>query len=172
MTADPKLHRAHLYLVEVIIAVVLLGVAGFFLVRGMQRAREAQFREREQKMIAHMHQGDVQTVLNFAKAHPELGNARDGGGRTPLHWAAQSNAKDIVELLLSRGADVNSKDKANRTPLHYAAELNAKDVVKLLLARGASIDVRDVGDSTPLQWAVARNNQEIIDMLRAHGAKD
>jgi len=29
---------------------------------------------------------------------------------TPLHYAAQSNSKDIGELLISKGADINIKD--------------------------------------------------------------
>ena len=32
-------------------------------------------------------------------------------GRTPLHEAARNNLKDIAELLISQGADVNAKDK-------------------------------------------------------------
>ena len=29
---------------------------------------------------------------------------------TPLHWAAYNNSKEIVELLISKGADINAKD--------------------------------------------------------------
>ena len=30
--------------------------------------------------------------------------------RTPLHYAAKHNSKEIGELLISRGADINAKD--------------------------------------------------------------
>ena len=30
--------------------------------------------------------------------------------RTPLHWAAIYNSKEIGEILISKGADINAKD--------------------------------------------------------------
>ena len=37
---------------------------------------------------------------------------------TPLHRAVQGNNRDLVELLLQSGADVNAKDKVNRIHRH------------------------------------------------------
>ncbi len=39
----------------------------------------------------------------------DLVNARDAVGRTPLHFAASVANCDIIQLLLSYGADVNAK---------------------------------------------------------------
>jgi S1-C subfamily serine protease len=47
-------------------------------------------------------------------------NARDGGGRTPLHLAARQGQVDVARFLLSRGADINAKDAVGRTPLMLA----------------------------------------------------
>ena len=44
--------------------------------------------------------------------------------------------KEIVDLLLSKGADVNNKDKNGVTPLHWAAKLGHKEVVELLRKHG------------------------------------
>lgn len=70
-------------------------------------------------------------------------NAVDKGGTTPLHLAALTDHKPIVQLLLDQGADVNAKNKGGRTPLHYAnfrryyTKLpRNKAVVALLEARG------------------------------------
>ena len=41
-------------------------------------------------------------------------------GRTPLHWAVSSNSKEMVELLVDHGADVNAKNLQGKTPLYYA----------------------------------------------------
>ena len=30
--------------------------------------------------------------------------------KTPLHYAAKSNSKEVGELLISKGADINTKD--------------------------------------------------------------
>lgn len=39
-------------------------------------------------------------------------------GQTPLFWAAGRGQAVAVELLLSRGAQVNSRDTNGDTPLH------------------------------------------------------
>jgi len=54
-----------------------------------------------------------QRVLTF---NPSLVNCRDAQGRnsTPLHFAAGYNRLQVVEYLLSMGADVTAKDKGNR----------------------------------------------------------
>ena len=39
------------------------------------------------------------------------------GGITPLHWAAWRGRKEIVELLIANGADVNAKEIGGDTPL-------------------------------------------------------
>ena len=36
----------------------------------------------------------------------------DTGGKTPLHYATEKNALEVVELLLSKGADINIKDRS------------------------------------------------------------
>ena len=42
-------------------------------------------------------------------------------------------SKEVIELLIANGADVNEKDNDNRTPLMLAKEFNApKEVVELL----------------------------------------
>ena len=43
----------------------------------------------------------------------------DGG--TPLHYAAQKGHKEIIELLITNGADLNAKTGRGTTPLHLAA---------------------------------------------------
>ena len=42
-------------------------------------------------------------------------------GDSPLHHAAWNGHKEIVELLIVNGADVNAKDNYKSTPLHFAA---------------------------------------------------
>jgi cytohesin len=38
-----------------------------------------------------------------------------------LHYAAYGGHKEIAELLIAEGADVNAKDEDGVTPLHEAA---------------------------------------------------
>ena len=62
---------------------------------------------------------------------------------TPLHWAAVGGHKDVVELLLAHGAEVNARYSDGYTPLHYAAANGHKDVVELLLANEADVNAKD-----------------------------
>jgi len=63
-------------------------------------------------------------------------------GMTPLHWAADNGNKEVVELLLAKGADVNAKADNGNTPLHLAIHKGNKDIVKLLISRGADINAK------------------------------
>ena len=46
-------------------------------------------------------------------------NTKDGGGLTPLHWAALRGHKEVVELLINNDADMNAKSY-DYTPLNWA----------------------------------------------------
>jgi hypothetical protein len=50
------------------------------------------------------------------------------GGLIPLHNACSFGHADVVQLLLSHGADANTRDNWNFTPLHEAAIKGKIDV--------------------------------------------
>jgi len=99
---------------------------------------------------------------------------------TPLHAAALKGNAALVELLLSRGADVNaactstSKSYTYRkgTALHLAAREGHTDVVKVLLQHGADVNARVNDEITPLALAKDAGNQEIVKMLKEKGAAE
>ena len=76
-------------------------------------------------------------------------------GAHPLHLAIVKGNKEIVNLLLSNGADVNleanNMDKA--TPLHWAIFFLQKEMVDLLIDSGAEINFVDANGTTPLDTA-------------------
>ena len=55
---------------------------------------------------------------------------------TPLHIAADKGHKEIAELLIAAGADVNAKDKGGESPLDWAIEDNQTETADLLRKHG------------------------------------
>lgn len=53
--------------------------------------------------------GDVSRVDALLKQAPELVNAADPYGFTPLHGAVGEEHVDMVRLLIAQGADVNAR---------------------------------------------------------------
>ena len=64
-------------------------------------------------------------------------NAKDKGGKTPLHMAAWRGNLEAVQVLLDARANPKAKDKRGKTPLHWAADGGHAEVVQALLAAGA-----------------------------------
>ncbi len=60
-------------------------------------------------------------------------------GESALHIA---NDKEIVNLLIDLGADVNLKDKKGFTPLYYACMKRNPGKVKILLENGADLGIK------------------------------
>ena len=76
--------------------------------------------------------------------------------------------KEIVELLIAKGADVNAKaGDAGSTPLHWAVQQSHNEIVQLLIAKGADVNAKHGDGETPLDYA----DGETADLLRKHGGK-
>ena len=98
-------------------------------------------------------------------------NSKDGYGNTPLHWAASSGHTNIVEHLLSKGAEVNSKAGDGRTPLHWAALHGHRKTVVYLLGRGAEVNSKTLSGSTPLLCAASNGHTSTVEYLLNKGAE-
>jgi len=62
-------------------------------------------------------------------------NAKNNLGGTPLHEAAASGHKEIVEVLVTKGADVNA-NIGGWTPLHLAVDEGHTETADLLRKHG------------------------------------
>ena len=75
----------------------------------------------------------------------------------------------MVELLLSKGADVAAKTHSGRTALHCAAQGGHLDVVELLLSKGADSAVKDQGGLTALRRAAGGGHKDVVELLLSEG---
>lgn len=80
-----------------------------------------------------------------------------------------SNYK-VVEILLSRGANINDKGKEGVTALHLAILYDNDRIAQLLIEKGAGFDIRTDSSYTALYYAYMKRNPRIIKMLEDRGA--
>jgi hypothetical protein len=67
--------------------------------------------------------GDVAATRELLARDRTLAGARDSTGATPLHVAALNGRREIVEVLLEAGADINARDATfDATPAGWAIE--------------------------------------------------
>jgi hypothetical protein len=69
--------------------------------------------------------------------HADVNFTENQHGRTLLHIASLKGYKDLVDILLVKGSDVDAKDNHGRTPLFYAAKYGHKQAADLLIDAGA-----------------------------------
>jgi len=115
--------------------------------------------------------GNIEAVKQHLAAGTDVNAKGPNAGLTPLHRAAYYGLKEIVELLLDKGADVNAKEEVGWTPLHYAAAMSHKAIAELLLDKGADVNAKDDGGDTPLDVAMLGNDKETAELIRKHGGK-
>uniref|UniRef100_A0AAY5KU38 Euchromatic histone-lysine N-methyltransferase 1a n=1 Tax=Esox lucius TaxID=8010 RepID=A0AAY5KU38_ESOLU len=94
---------------------------------------------------------------------------QDDGGWTPITWAIEYKYKELVLLLLSRGADVNIRDKEENIGLHWAALSGSDDITQILLDAGCDLHAVNIHGDSPLHIAARENQLECVILLLSRG---
>ncbi len=137
---------------SILLALLVLPVAGC----GMS--------DKEMKATIHKAcaDGDLATVRKLLDEDPSLKDFKEKNrGRTPLFSAG---SREVAELLVDKGADVNQQDRFRWTPLHTAADA---DIAEFLISKGADPASAAMKDLTPLHTAVSG---EVAQVLINNGA--
>jgi ankyrin repeat protein len=77
------------------------------------------------------------------KANADLNTQENSTGWTALMFAVNKGHKDIVQRLVSAGADVHIRDKRGRSALSLALERGDVDVMKVLIEGGADVNTQN-----------------------------
>lgn len=108
--------------------------------------------------------GDVAEVERFLKLG--IGPNTLCKKQFPLLLAASNGHKDVCQVLLDAGADVNAASKKSDAALLGAIDFRQSDVCKLLIARGANIHARCAAGKCPaLLYAAAALMPDICQIL-------
>mmetsp|Transcript_18750 Transcript_18750/g.47865 ORF Transcript_18750/g.47865 Transcript_18750/m.47865 type:complete len:384 (+) Transcript_18750:72-1223(+) len=102
-------------------------------------------------------------------------NYMDKRGKTAIFTAAEYGRHDIVNWLITNGADINSLSNEWQTVLHQALVSNKPNVVRLLLSdqhmhKMDNINALDSAGRTALHIASFKADAEIVQLLLDHQA--
>lgn len=81
---------------------------------------------------------DLVKFLLDEKANKESKTDSENHKMTPLHYAALDNRREVISILLARGADKNAKTLVGMDALQIAASSGYRDVAALLLKFGCN----------------------------------
>jgi ankyrin repeat protein len=116
--------------------------------------------------------------IQYLKNNPHLDlNYRDNQENHLITYAIRFNKKEVVRILLERGARYDVVDRAGRSILYDAIESDFIDVLKIVLehsqnAVGVMItDIRDSNGNIPVHYAIKFKNLPAIQLLIASGSK-
>lgn len=99
-------------------------------------------------------------------------NVRDKNlGTTALDHAVRNGNREMVQVLLSAGADVNSVNNSKETALMMLGEEAGADIVWDLVNAGAKVDLKDEDGDTALMAAAEDKNLPALTALVHAGAK-
>lgn len=91
----------------------------------------------------------------------------NANGITPLHYACITGSKEVMDLLLDMGCNINAKDNEGNTCLHFGVTSGNERVVKKLLIRGADKTLRNNENKSPYDLAIEDNQNYIANVLRS-----
>ena len=110
-------------------------------------------------------QGDLSQVRTILDENRELVHQRDEAGATALHYATLGGHREIVQLLLDNGAEINQADgQFGATPTGWAIEYLRERGGFLAIELGDLAYAIEHGDAR--QLAQESGNPEIMALFR------
>ena len=112
--------------------------------------------------------GDIDELRLLLKSNPSLVKSTDQYGSTPLHGAAGEEDTQVVDLLLTNGADINAKNNDGVSPIHVAVYPR---MAAYLITKGADINLPSSNGDTPLHtFAAEAEGLDVMEVLLKAGA--
>ncbi|XP_031330499.1 ankyrin repeat domain-containing protein 50 isoform X1 [Photinus pyralis] len=113
--------------------------------------------------------GHTTLVSLFLDKYNAPCDQRPHDGKTALRLAALEAHYDIVQILISHGADLDSKDADGRSTLYVLALDNRLVMGKFFIQQGADVETRDLEGRTPLHVSAWQGHTEMVALLLTCG---
>jgi glyoxylase-like metal-dependent hydrolase (beta-lactamase superfamily II) len=115
--------------------------------------------------------GDLDKVRLIVERDPRIVNVPNQNGETILFAAIVPGRRaEIVEYLISKGANVNQMNNFHMAPLHLACRRLPLEIVRLLVEHGADVNAVSKYQGRPLDMAYERGDEPVIAYLKSKGA--
>jgi ankyrin repeat protein len=114
--------------------------------------------------------GDIESIKQYLDSGSEIELICQTCGLTILGHVSWGGHREIIELLIAEGVDVNVKDKTGAGPLLPAVLGGRKDIVEILIDEGADVNTKNNKNVRPLHLAARDAQNEIAEMLINKGA--
>jgi len=101
----------------------------------------------------------------ISKIDTSINEIKDKFGYTMLYFAVLELNKEIIELLLKKGADINKKYINGNTVLHEAIKKNSPEIIKLLLDNDADIFIENHSSISPVDLTIETGNIDIFKII-------
>lgn len=89
-------------------------------------------------------------------------------GMTTLIWASRNGKRDMIELLLEYGANLDAHSSSGETALLASSEAGHKGIVSFLIERGANLFAKDSFGESALYKAAANGHVDVMRLLLNH----
>lgn len=119
-------------------------------------------------LIAASTKGDKDMLIKLIDMGADINVMSDGF--SAIHMAAYRGFLTIVEILVSKGADIDKKSSNGANCLHLAATAGHANVVEYLIKHGSPVDFQNQIGSTPLNAACCRGHVKIVNILLNNNA--
>jgi ankyrin repeat protein len=113
---------------------------------------------------------EISRLESIVRHSPDLLNAPEKGGDTPLQQAAAAGQVRVAEFLLQNGAEPDLPGRHGYPAAHLAARYGHKGVLELLFKYRTPVDLRSSSGLTPLQVAAAAGHRAVVETLLSAGA--
>ncbi|XP_068673676.1 transient receptor potential cation channel subfamily A member 1-like [Montipora foliosa] len=150
-----------------------MGPDSYGLERLISNAAKRNLETREMDLFEACCEGDTAVLRSLLEQRSILEvNQLSDSGLSAMHYAARRNKKEVMQVLIDYGADLNviaSMGNKRLTPLHYAAWFNASEAVECLIQNGANAESSSAFGQKPLHCAVSRASAELVKTMLTKG---